>query len=134
MSDVFEQHQETLRQYQDSFESSTRQVGYCAAIDGNPVVFETFGTHHIFAAYWPKLLNGLALETLTSPAVLKRAIRPSPFSSDRIRDALSKSLVELFQSVGVGEDIRVTADGYHGSALIRDGHVEHWVMHWRTGL
>jgi hypothetical protein len=132
MSDLFDQQRDTLRQYQKVFNATAGQIGYCAAIDGVPVAFETFGTEEIFAAYWPKLLNGLALEGLTTPDVLKRAKRASPFRGELIRDVLSAAVLESFPSVGVGQDIRITGDRCHGSALVRDNDVQHFVMHWRT--
>ncbi len=130
MSDIFEEHKEKVERYQKELGSLPKQVGYHASIDGVPVAFEMFGSHETFAKYWPKLLNGLAIEAMVSPNIRTRNKRTSRFRRASIAEVLRAAVLETYQSIGKGRDVRITGRRCHGSALLDGDRVEHWILHW----
>lgn len=128
MSDIFDEHKEKVERCQQHFAILPTQVGYCAAIDNVFVAFEVFGAHETLAAYWPKLLNGLAMEALLSPDVRTKKTGTSRFRKAVIAEALAASVFETYPSIGEGQDVRISGR-WQGSALLDKDRVEHCVLY-----
>ncbi len=74
----------------------------------------------LFAAAWPRLLSGYVLDALwRCPEG-----RPDETGTERL-EAFLGAAVEVFPSVGAGEDWRFAGPGVVGAALVVDGVVAH---------
>ncbi len=131
MADLFEKHKDELKDYQEKMPVHARQLGYLATIDNVPVALELFSSHQTFEKYWPRLLNGLAMETLVSLNIRSKGAQSNIPGKAFINKTLSEAVLESYSSVGDGRDIRITGRHHRGSALVHEGQVQHLVLHWR---
>ena len=99
--------------------------GAAFAIGGRLVGADLFDRPATLAALWSKLLRGYALESLA-----RRQGAAPPVGRDEVREWLqsaARAQAHPYPSPGVGEDVRLEAEGLVGSALVVDGqplHVE----------
>ena len=126
------------------------QVGAVFAVNGAIVGFDLFDEPSTFRTLLSKLVRSVAVEAIDSaaaaqPFAVRRVDRRGTaghaaqgFSSaPRASSTLSRTLAEQFlavtsgapqhtaKAVGLGDDVRLTAPGMTGAALVVDRHVVH---------
>ena len=66
MSDVFEQYEDKLFDYTDSFHLIEQQVGALFAIDGTVIGLECLTSNDTFGKFFNKLVNSYAMDAIES--------------------------------------------------------------------
>lgn len=97
------------------------QVGVVATIAGEHTVVELFDHPDTFAAYWPSLAQGYAIDAIRSRAVDAVETPSAARALERLR------AVELARSpaTGLGDELTLDGDGVDGLGLEWDGHIVH---------
>src|SRR5262249_30322503 len=114
----------------DSFKIHGSQLGYVAYIAGRPVACEVFSSNQIFRHYWPRILDGLALDATLRPNVYREPHALETVDGRVLRKHLARSVVDAYRGIGIGIDTRFSSRRVTGSALINESTVEHFVAHF----
>jgi hypothetical protein len=124
MAAIYERQASNLKDYLAGFRCVERQVGAVFAVNGKVVGVECFGKSETFAKHFKKIVESYALDAVDGQ-------RASSKRSDIRRKAqevigqVRASRFESFQSVGLGDDIRVDSENVCGFALAYGGKVLH---------
>ena len=127
MSEIFETHKDSVEDYVSAFSAGENQVGGVFAINGRALGLELFDSPETFQKLFPKLLRSYALDAVEKPA---ETASESPSLSARseaeaLLEAIKTAKRERFAAVGLGEDVRLKADGIAGAALEYEDRLVH---------
>jgi hypothetical protein len=117
-----EQSRVELDAFQSKLEAQPRQVGAVFAINGAIVGLELFDS----AATWRKSMRKI-VESYGLDALDRQDERPSRARRDpaRFLASLSKTAVEKYPALGLGEDLRLRSPHVAGAALAVKGRLVH---------
>jgi hypothetical protein len=113
LSDGFTTRANVIADYLAAFEAQPSQVGIIYRIRGVLAGLDLFGSERTFAHAFPKLVRGSALQAL---AGYEKEDRPSLDELQFLHSALTAP-ADRFPAVGLGEELRIDADGIGGGAL-----------------
>ncbi len=131
MSDIFEQHEESVDQFVGQFTSVEGQVGAVFCINGNIVGLEVFDHPETLTKLLSKLIRSYALD-----AIEAEAAEPNAASGEAIEQYLETVAATEsvgFPAVGLGEDFRLNNPEIAGGALLVDEKIVHLVAFSRAG-
>jgi hypothetical protein len=120
MAGAFAAREPELDEYTAAFAPRPDQVG--ALVYGGRAWWgmDVLPSPRLFKAAWPRMLSGYVLDALSSCP----EGRPDETGAERL-EAFLGATVEIFPSVGAGDDCRIAGPGVVGAALIVDGVVAH---------
>ncbi|HLV81378.1 MAG TPA: DUF6569 family protein [Chthonomonadaceae bacterium] len=124
MDALYERHETGVHEFQAALPAQVGQRGAVFAIDGKIIGVDLFDCPSTLRKLWPKIVSSYALDALDT-ASPDAACPVSPQSVDAFLKALARADAETFAAVGVGEDVRLTATGLTGGALVAEGRVVH---------
>jgi hypothetical protein len=122
MADLYRQHDATLSDYARAFPGLPDQVGALFAIGERLVGLDLFDSAETLHKLLPKLLRGYALDALDAPPSPRS---PSHHAARAFGQLVMEAQARTFPAVGLGEDVRLTAQGLAGAALVEGGRVVH---------
>jgi len=93
------------------------------AIDGRVEGVELLDHSETMRTLLPKLVRSYALDALDSQVVLERP--PSRDSVQAFLADVAEADTRRAPGIGLGEDVRISAPGLSGGALVHDGQVVH---------
>lgn len=138
MSGLFEERERQIEHITAAFSPQPRQVGAVFALRGKLAGLEMFDAPQTMQKYLRGIVEGYALEALDTEDDefgfgVGRAGRPAAGSKatvtlEDVRELLARiasSHAERFPAVGLGEDLRIEANGVVGAALVEAGRVVH---------
>jgi len=115
LHDVYEQTSHTVQEYLENLQPPAAAEGILVVINNEVVGGDLFDHAETLGRLWQKLLRGYALD-----AVERSHQTPSASLTDTgafIR-AAQEAVEEIYQSVGLGEDVRLSSDTVTGSGLL----------------
>ena len=128
LSGLFAQHANFAEACVEGLRPVPDQVGAIFLIAGRVVAMEVFDRTPALRRYLPKIVRGLALDALG-----RWDEQPAVASADAVRAAetfvmaASGPSTHVVPSPGIGVDVRLSAEGLSGAALVADSLVVHLV-------
>jgi len=122
LQDAYESTTEWLNGFLDQLDCPTDASGVVFAYDGKIVGFDLFDHPATLAKLWPKLLRAYAID------VPKKDGDVPVVNPDQIRTWIHSALqakAEVFQSPGLGEDVRMEGGELIAAGLVVDDHPVH---------
>lgn len=89
--------------------------GFIALIEGKPIELTIMGSRQLFSDYAQKLMTGIAVECFEDFRNKYRTAKKMTY--EQFMDAVSKSSIETYPSIGVGQDMRMESKRIVGAAL-----------------
>lgn len=123
LRDVYEQTEDELKQYLEAFKVPEAE-GVVVEIDGVVMGAELFDHHETLRDLWGKLIKGYALDAVERKHN-PRTSKTAPLTPQAFLDAAEKATEEPYESVGVGSDVRLTANEVTGSSLFWEDRLIH---------
>jgi hypothetical protein len=120
MGAMFEDHSRKIEEYVGAFKADPRQTGALFAISGKIVGLDLFDTPATLTKMFSKLLRSYALDAIDDHAPASSVADTNAFLS-----LLKDSKQDIFKAIGEGDDIRISASGLTGAALVARGRVIH---------
>jgi hypothetical protein len=119
MGDVFDAHKTDVGNYRRALVAQPGQIG--AIVYGGVTWWglELLPSPRLFAAAWPRLLSGYAMDALWAD------VSGVPEVPGTCVEAALASRAEVFPGVGLGDEYRFRARGIVGAALVAEGIVAH---------
>ena len=130
MMDMYVQQAARIDDYVSAFSASDDQVGALFALNGHLFGFDLFDHPQTLCKLLPKLVRSYALDAITSPAE-EFQVPPAQAARDLL-DELVGCCSEVFEAVGMGQDIRLTGPRLTGAALVAERRLVH-LGAFRTG-
>jgi hypothetical protein len=124
MSDVYESYAQALERYEKAFRAQPRQRGAVVALDGRVVGVELFDSPAAFARCLAKLVRSYALDAVETAERSEERV-PCGADVERFLESVAGAEASRHAALGEGEDVRLSADGLAGGALVADGRVVH---------
>jgi hypothetical protein len=122
MHDVFQQSETQLKDYLDAFTVPDAE-GIVVAINGQVVGADLFDHAETMRTIFPKLARSYALDAIeqqsaASDQAAKIEVEPFLTAAQHVQD-------EVYDSVGLGQDVRLTDKQIAGSGLLWQDHFVH---------
>ena len=116
MTDIYSSHQHSINDYVGAFTAAPDQVGAVFAIGKRVEGLELFDCHDTLTDLLPKLIRSYAIDALeTRGATPKRA---KPKRAREFLQLVIEAPVETFPAVGLGTEIRMSAEGLIAGGLV----------------
>ncbi len=115
--DLFVQREHDLAALREAFPLEPEQVGAVLALGSQALTLDCVSRPEAFARLYPKLLDGYLLDAL-------EGLDQEPAGRARLEmflDAVAGAPRRTSPSEGLGEDVRLSAEGVVGSGLALDG-------------
>lgn len=112
--DVYLQEETSLKEYLEAF-TVPEAEGVLVTINNAIAGADLFDHHETLRLLWDKLLRGYALDAL------ERQHMPAAENMDDTAQFITSSLrtaEEVYDSVGLGQDVRLSSDAVTGSSLV----------------
>ena len=122
MSDIYDDYEDDLADYQAAFKAQEGQVGAVFAVDGKVQGLELFDSSTTFAHYLERLVSSYALGSLRSAA---KEGEVTLSSVEGFIEGLKRSKTKQFDALGEGEDVRISGEALAGGALVAEGRLVH---------
>lgn len=120
--DVYQQKQSDLEQYISAFKYVEGCNGVIIAINGKIFCADIFDKSNTMEKLWKKLINSYALDAIED---IKEDRKVSIENAKSFLNEVKKGEFKAYNSVGLGEDVRITAKNIIGSALFAEDKVVH---------
>lgn len=120
--DVYQQKQSDLVQYISAFKYVEGCNGVIIAINGKIFCADIFDKSNTMEKIWKKLINSYALDAIED---IKKDGKVSLKQAKSFLDEVKKGEFKGYKSVGLGEDVRISAKNIIGSALVAEDKVVH---------
>ncbi|MBC2712754.1 MAG: hypothetical protein HGJ94_17725 [Desulfosarcina sp.] len=117
MSYVFEQFEDKLSDYSDSFHLIEQQVGALFAIDGMMTGLECFACSDTFGRFFDKLINSYAMDAIESVDKAKDFPSVQPGKAKAFVESIKKAKGQRHPVVSVGATISFESRIAAGTAL-----------------
>ena len=133
LHDMYDQTQSTVNDYLDHFTPPASE-GFLVAINGAVVGGELFDHHDTLNDLWKKLIRGYAIDAIEEAQRETRTVGNIVIQQTAKADTQSfiehakAATVEVYESVGLGHDIRLSSDDVTGSSLMYDDQVIHTTL------
>ncbi len=132
MSDIYESHDDKLRQYSQHFTVTQNQKGFLVEVNGKIMGLEIFDCHEALVHYFDKLMQSYALDALD---LLMQDIAPQkklPKVDKWIQEVTQLPLVTS-PSLGLGEDLRLESQKVIGSGIMHENALLYLAVFPKTG-
>ncbi len=123
LHEVYQQSEERLNAYVTAFSAPTAQ-GMIVVINGEVVGADLFDHAETLTALWPKLLRSYALDAMERDHV-ETAAHPSIIDTKEFLTQAQSAHDEIYESVGLGSDVRLSGEQVTGSGLLWEDHLVH---------
>ena len=123
MSAMYEQHEDGVEDYVAAFAAQENQVGGVFSINGQVVGMELFDSADTFRKLLPKLLRSYALDAIEKQEAPKTS--PALSDAEEFLRAVKSAQQDRFPAVGLGEDVRLNAEGISGAGLEYENRLVH---------
>lgn len=123
MNDLYSTIEEELGGYEQAFHLESSQAGGVFAVGGRVLGLELFDAPEAFARSFPKIVRSYAMEARGSAANAES--KAALVDVRRFLDEMLAATTEKYAALGEGDDLRLTAKGLAGGALVADGRVVH---------
>lgn len=120
LSDVFEQRKDDLDDYLDEFDYRGEN-GLIICINGEAYFADIFDKPQTMEYYWDKLIRSYALDAIEHYRGWN--VRSGDINSFIV--SLKKGRSEAYESVGLGEDLRIKGVNLNGAALVYNNAIIH---------
>jgi hypothetical protein len=130
MSDIFEQHEESVDQFVGSFAPVEGQVGAVFCINGSIVGIEIFDHPETLTKLLSKLIRSYALDAIE--AAVTKPTAANGEAIEQYLEAVAATEPVGFPAVGLGEDLRLNNPEIAGGALLVDEKIVHLVAFSRA--
>ncbi len=114
LHEVYEQNEARLQGYLKAFTPPDAQ-GMVVSVNGEVIGADLFDHADTLRALWPKLLRGYALDALERHAPNEQSALTD---IQQFMTAAQSAADEIYESVGLGEDVRLSGDKVTGSGLL----------------
>ncbi len=126
MEAIYVDNSASIDPYVNACKPIDRQVGAVFVVDGTVVGFDLFDDERTLRKLLPKLVRSAAVEALDASSVAQGISPASPRAVAELFLAVVASAVQhRAKAVGLGDDVRLTAQALAGAALIVDEQVVH---------
>jgi len=123
---VYESHAEKLKKYCAAFSPLEGQVGAAVFINGRFVCLDAFDSPASLRRLYQKMIESYALDALEQAGRDRK--EPENSAAEQLLEKIAAARVARYPSVGLGEDLRIKAEGLVGSCLALDGRVIHLAL------
>ena len=117
---LYEVKAQTLQAYVEALPYPAHALGLAVAIGGRITGLDLFDQASTCEHYWPRLVRASAAEALSMPHTV-----PAP---RELFNEIARCEVEVFDSPGLGQDVRFQSAAVQGSALVHQEVVVHLSM------
>ncbi len=128
MQDAFSQHRRRVEDYVEAITPAEGQLGALFAIDGVVRGLELFDTADTCRKFLPKLVRSWALDAIESGDATNRLIETQ--TAHQAIAALLSANESRHPAIGLGTDLRLSANSVRGAALEVDDHIVHLTAFW----
>ena len=128
MEAIFTDHASFIDSCVSALQPADGQVGALFAINDRIVGFDLFDDERTLRTLLPKIVRSVAVDALDSPVADKdMPVNPVPLRSmcEQFMAAVGQSPAHSAPAVGLGADVRLTAHGLTGAALVVEEQVVH---------
>jgi len=132
MEAVFDQHAGFIDRCVDACRPVDGQVGALFSIDGRVVGLDLFDRESTLRTLLPKLVRSVAVDALDvsqgpTHSRKRRVAHPlrAALAAQQFLAVTSAAPQHVSPGVGIGEDVRLSARGIAGAALVANGGVVH---------
>jgi hypothetical protein len=122
IGDLYDSRAASTRDYVSAFGTDPLQRGAVFAVDGKVVGLEFFDAPSTFVKLFEKLLTSYALDALEQEGEVSA---PPEEAVHRFIDRVKGAVGEKYPAIAEGEDVRLSAPGLAGGALVCYGCVLH---------
>ncbi len=126
VNDVYEGYEEKLSRYRDAFKPVDGQAGAAVFVNGEFTCLDAFDSPASLKKLYQKMVESYALDALELAGQEKKVVDEGAVKE--LLDRMGDSRVKAYPSVGLGEDLRLSARGLTGSCLVVDGKVFHLAL------
>ena len=124
MDDVYAHTSRRLDDYERELKPDPAQAGAIFLIDGEVSGFDLFAHPEHFRHYFSKLVGSHALDALETRAG-DSAVAPGREQAAAFLTGFREAVVEEYDAIGLGKDLRVETPELIGAGLARDGDYVH---------
>ena len=122
MSDLYINHNNSLKEYISAFQYQEGQVGAAFSINGQVRGVEVFDFNESFRKLYKKLIGSYALDAIDEAALPSK---PEGNSVHAFLDSIKNADFSTYPAVGEGEDIRISNKNISGGALMARKRIVH---------
>jgi len=119
MHDFYSAQAGKLKAFEQALPYPKNAVGMIVAIGGKFVGCDVFDQPRTAEHYWPRLIRACAAEALDAEHKVPET------TAEKLLQELWKCQVEVFESPGLGQDVRLKSKEIRGSALVHQDVVVH---------
>ena len=132
MSDIYESHDDKLRQYTQHFTVTQNQKGFMVEVNGKVMGLEIFDSCDSLGHYFDKLIQSYALDALDLLMQGQSPPKRRPKVENWLREVTQLPLVTS-PSLGLGEDLRLESEKVIGSGLMHEDTVLYLAVFPKAG-
>lgn len=121
LHEVYEQNENRLQDYLKAFTPPDAQ-GMIVAVNNEVIGGDLFDHAETLRALWPKLLRGYALDAIERDTPGEKAALTD---TKEFITAVQGANDEVYESVGLGKDVRLSGERVTGSGLLWDDKLVH---------
>jgi hypothetical protein len=123
MADVYAAHSTRVDDYVGAFGAGSEQVGAVFAIGNKIEGLELFDCQDTLADMLPKLIRSYAIDAIESVEAHRR--NPVSKDAETFIEELMRAKVDTSRAIGLGKEVRLTADRAIAGGLLCDKRVVH---------
>lgn len=123
LNDVYEQTEAQLQGYLGAFTPPEKAQGVLVEINGQIVGGDLFDHEETLHGMFPKLIRGYALDALERQA--QAPAKESITDTQKFLVQVQQAVEEVYNSVGLGEDVRLSSKEVTGSGLLWEKRLVH---------
>lgn len=126
VNDVYESHEEKLKEYCGAFSAVERQAGAAVFINGRFACLDAFDSPSSLQKLYKKMVESYALDALETSG--QEGQEGNGGDVRELLDRAAAAGVSVYPSVGLGEDLRLSGQGFSGSCLAVGGRAVHLAL------
>jgi hypothetical protein len=116
MSDAYDQHQQTIADYQERLKYVDSAIGLAVAVGDRVLAVDLFDKASTCQQVWNRLISGYVFDSLDADRATTCATTEAV---EQLIDSLTACDWQVTQAVGEGEEYRAeSSDGHYASALL----------------
>lgn len=124
VDEVYESHENRLRKYCDAFAPQENQVGVAVYINGHLLCLDAFDSPAVLNKMYKKMIESYALDALER-LDWRGKKKPDEGAVNELLERIARAGVDRYPSVGLGDSLRLKADGLVGFCLSLEDRVIH---------
>ena len=122
MSDIYEQHVNSIENYVDAFTAIDGQVGAVFAVGRRIEGMELFDADRTFGELLAKIVRSYAIDAMERPL---ESFDPNPVAAPHFVRRIQRAHTETYPAVGLGTDLRLRGYGVIAAGLIHEDSLVH---------